>query len=210
MYLAIDYFVPKYSYFVRTPGNEFRPLRVSTSWPDHLPLVPEPILRNLDIDLALTGLLADTDPSIYYETWIARVADDYCVAYRMRPPFAGEFRDCVRKPDSANTVAYSPGLWSWRTAMQRVCERVAKESAGKCGDDVRPGFNLIRRDPGGDLYYVVAVGRALRGRPELAKSPYFLYADSDYFVYRVSATDGQMTLLDHTDKRPDSRYWQKQ
>ena len=168
------------------------------------------VLMSLGIDGSITGGIAGMDPDIFYEVGIERASDTHCVAYRMKFPFAGALRYCGENARRTSTVGYATGVWSWNTAMQAACERVAKETASRCSNGFRPMLNLVKRDGSGNLSYIVAIRRDLPGRPEFAKSPYFLYAQADYFVFRVDPSDGHMTLLDHTDKAPDARYWQEQ
>jgi len=200
-----DTFKPVYTYYLRTPTNALVPFGSFGRRSDG---ISHEILLGLGINSSMTGGSQGMDPSMFYDVWIDRAADAYCLAYRMKLPFTGELRYCGEEAKRTSTVSYGSGVWSWRGAMQTVCESVARESGGRCqGNDVEPWFNVVKRNPSGDLSYIVAVRRHLVGRPELAKTRYFLYAQVDYLVYRFNPLNGQMALLEHTDKMPEATHW---
>lgn len=196
--------VTKYSYFLRIPEGKIVELEGFIHGPNRD--LTSQVFWRLQVDGGTAGGTSGFDQSILYSTSIERIEDKYCFIYQMKPPFVGQLQDCGGF-EAAGAISYAEGVTSWRDAMSLAVERVANDSGwsqsflqGK--SLIRIEGNRLSRDSNGVLSYVVGLQRVLRQRPELRAIGGGIPFDSDFFVYRVDAMSGALTLLEHSETRP--------
>jgi hypothetical protein len=193
---------PVLAHFLRTPEGEV--IVLGAFPPSRSVIAQHRIYEQLGYNVAYGGGTARTDQSLFYDRLIERMSDAYCLVYRMRTPFVGEFHDCNGAGRPGGEVGYAPGTITVTAAGKAACGVVAAETGRRCETNgVEVIYNAIRRDADGRLHYRVVTRRQLRSFPALKEKTSYGWATPTEYeerTYRIDASDGRVSLLDKSVK----------
>ena len=182
-----------FQYFLRTPEGQvinlgdFPPIRVNDS-----------VYERIGYALAWGGGLVGTDSSIFCDRIIERHLDRYCMIYRMKGVFIGEFRDCDGR-NLEGTASYKPGVITQREAATRLCNRISAETSQPCEwSSISIIGNALLRAPDGSYQYHLVARRRVREYPELKETTGGISnvpVEYDERTYRMDARTGGLSLV---------------
>ena len=141
------------------------------------------IIRELGIGESNAG-----PASRLFDVVLEKAANGYCVAYRLKPPYAGELKDCDGSGNPGGKVGYAEGITSARGAHRAVCDLVAGAGKPCRSDGVQVMAPEVQYEPSGSMYYTIRTVERLGT---------FLDRKSQYEVrsYRVDSEGGAVRLL---------------
>ncbi|APV50068.1 hypothetical protein BWI17_10445 [Betaproteobacteria bacterium GR16-43] len=168
------------TFFLQTPEGELIPLGPMRA------LVQDQrgrVVRELGLGESNAG-----PSSRLFDALLEKAANGYCVVYRMKPPYSGEFKDCDGAGNPGGAIGYAPGITTAKGAFKAVCDLVAGPDKPCTSDGVQVMAPEVQYDPNGAMYYAIRT---------VERVGTFLDRKSQYEVrnYRVDAQGGVVTLL---------------
>jgi hypothetical protein len=133
-----------------------------------------------------------------YDRIVEEASSQFCMIYRMKPPFVGEIQDCDgRNPQGS--VAYAPQAISAREASRTICRLIESETSQPCGNNsVSIISTRFVRDGDGGAHYRLVARRRIREYPELKETTSYgssIPVEYDERTYRFHIGTGQISLL---------------
>jgi len=191
-----DVMSPLLIYFLRTPDGKVIPLGAFPPARSH---APSRIYQQLQYNPALGGGLARTNASNFYDRLIEKGSDQYCMVYRMKSPFTGEFYDCDGQANPGGRIGYAPATIAPADAGRRICELVAAETSQVCGNNsVEVIHNSLQRDADGHVSYRIVPRRRIRDYPELKETTSYGYSvpvEYEQRTYALDSSTGKVSFL---------------
>jgi hypothetical protein len=189
-----DYFTPIYRFFLRTPSDDIVPLNEFLVWTHNIPAIR--IAYALGLVDGRATLASDDRHFELYDIVLERVANQYCLTYRMKPPLQGYLRDCDPNVEPEGAVGYMAGTVHAREAWKIACKRHLDLTGEACEPyGFGEMFTLMYRDPENALWYLVVLRRHL--------TPNFP-SEWEYAFYRVDAESRRTEFVERTKVQPSA------